>query len=124
IAVLATKVVQVAIMSGLAVWLRPSLEQDDPGRRRRWSDLSPAERQIWTLVPSYYGSFLVLLLLNRLLPHPIPLAPVLAILSGIGFASLGAGIWVWFYVWWAAFIVLALLILLARTYGMTLLRLR
>jgi hypothetical protein len=39
----------------------------------------------------------------------------------MGFASLGAGIWGWFYVWGAAFMALAVLIVLAGSYGMTLL---
>jgi hypothetical protein len=72
-------------------------------------------------VPAYYGSFLVLMVLNRMLAEPIPLAPVLAVLSGLGFATLGATVWGWGYVWGAAFMLLAVLIVLAAPYGMTLL---
>ena len=54
------------------------------------------------LVPAYYGGSLALLLLNRFLPEPIPLAPVKAVLSGMGFATLGATVWGWCYVWGAS----------------------
>jgi tRNA A-37 threonylcarbamoyl transferase component Bud32 len=123
VAILLTKVVQVGIMLALAVWLRPAAREGDSAStpRRRWANLSPAERQIWTLVPAYYGSFLVLMIINRLLPQPIPLAPVLAVLSGLGFATLGATVWGWGYVWGAGFLLLAVLIVLAAPYGLTLL---
>lgn len=123
VAILLTKVVQVGIMLFLAVRLRPA-PQTPPGApppRPSWADLSPAERQIWSLVPAYYGSFLVLMVLNLLLPRPITLAPVLAVLSGMGFATLGATIWGWGYVWGGAFLALAVLVGLAPSYGMTLL---
>jgi tRNA A-37 threonylcarbamoyl transferase component Bud32 len=109
--ILLTKVVQVAVMLVLAVRLRPVKERG----------LTPAERQIWTLVPAYYGSFLALMVLNCFLKEPLPMAPVLAVLSGMGFATLGATIWGWFYVWSLAFFVLAVGIALAGPYGLTLL---
>ncbi len=123
LAIVLTKVVQVGVMVFLAMWLRPARDGPAPAGagRRRWSNLSPAERQIWSLVPAYYGSFLVLVVLSRFLAQPIPLAPVLAVLSGMGFATLGATLWGWFYVWGAAFLVLAVLLVLAAPYGMTLL---
>jgi serine/threonine-protein kinase len=100
--ILATKLAQIAVMLLLAVRLRPIKE---PG-------MTPAERQIWALVPGYYGAYLTLVLLNLFLPpdQHLPLAPILAALSGMGFVTLGATIWGWFYVWGAAFFALALFI--------------
>jgi hypothetical protein len=83
--------------------------------------MTSAERQIWSLVPAYYGSFLALLVVNCFLREPVPLAPMLAVLSGMGFTTLGATIWGWFYVWGATFFVLAVLIVLGAPYGLTLL---
>jgi tRNA A-37 threonylcarbamoyl transferase component Bud32 len=108
---LLTKLAQVAVMVLLVVKLRPGKDRG----------LTPAERQIWTLVPAYYGSFLALVVLNCFLEPKIPLAPVLAVLSGMGFGTLGATIWGWFYVWSLAFFALAVLIALAGPYGLTLL---
>ena len=48
------------------------------------------------------------------------MAPVLAVLSGMGFITLGATIWGWFYVWGAGFLALALLIALFPLYGLLL----
>jgi hypothetical protein len=102
--ILATKVVQIGIMLWLAVRLRPIKEPA----------MTPAERQIWALVPGYYGAYLTLVLMNLFLPpeQHLPLAPILATLSGMGFVTLGATIWGWFYIWGAAFFALALLIVL------------
>src|SRR5262249_39831198 len=52
-----TKFVQVAVMLFLAWWFRPI-----QGRQ-----VTPIERQIWTLVPAYYGAFAAILLVNRIL---------------------------------------------------------
>ncbi len=108
---LLTKVAQVALMLFLAVRLRPAKE---PG-------MTPAERQIWTLVPAYYGGFLTLLFVNHYLDAPVPLAPILAVMSGMGFLTLGATIWGWFYVWGLAFFGLAVLIVLCQPFGLTVL---
>jgi hypothetical protein len=110
-AVFATKTVQIAVMLYLAARLRPVKE---PG-------MTVAERQIWSLIPGYYGGFLTLLLLNVFLEKPIPLAPVLAVMSGMGFTSLGAAIWGWFYVWGVAFFGLAVVTVLCAPYGLTIL---
>jgi serine/threonine-protein kinase len=110
-AVLLTKLTQVGVMLFLAVRLRPVKERG----------LTAAERQIWTLVPAYYGSFLALVVVNHFLAEPVPLAPVLAVLSGMGFATLGATIWGWFYVWAVGFFALAVLIALCQPFGLTLL---
>jgi hypothetical protein len=119
LAILATKAVQVSIMLLLAVRLRPV--EDSTGAPNEKSAMTAAERQIWSLVPGYYGSFLTLMIINRFLSHPVPMAPILTILSGMAFASLGATIWGWFYVWGAFFFVLALPIALCTQYDMILL---
>jgi serine/threonine protein kinase len=107
--VLLTKTVQIGIMLWLAVKLRPIKEQA----------MTTAERQIWALVPGYYGAYLTLVLMNLFLPpdQHLPLAPILAALSGMGFVTLGATIWGWFYVWGTAFFGLALLIVLCTPLG-------
>jgi serine/threonine-protein kinase len=98
----------IAAMLALARWLRPI---DEPR-------LTAVERQVIALVPAYYGGSLALLLLNLLLPEPIPLAPVKAVLSGMAFATLGATVWGWCYVWGAYFCALAMLITFCAPYGM------
>jgi serine/threonine-protein kinase len=108
---LLTKAAQVAIMLWLAVRLRPV---KGPG-------LTTSERQILTLIPGYYGGFLTILLLNGFLSQPIPLAPVLAVLSGMGFATLGGSIWGWLYVWSLAFFALAVVIAFTPLFGLSLL---
>jgi serine/threonine protein kinase len=111
VAMLLTKVVQVAIMIFFVVRYHPHKERG----------LTVTERQIWAFVPGYYGAFLTLVLVNLLLKDPLPLPPLLALLSGMGFVSLGATIWGWFYVWGAAFFVLSLVIALCPPIGMLLL---
>jgi serine/threonine-protein kinase len=110
-ALLATKAVQVALMLFLAVRLRPVKEPV----------MTAAERQIWSLIPAYYGGFLALVVVNHFLASPVPLAPVLAVMSGMGFAMLGAAIWGWFYVWSAAFFLLAVVMVFCAPFGLTLL---
>lgn len=108
---LTTKTIQVALML-LFVWkLRPSKEPT----------MTAAERQIWTFVPGYYGGFLTLIVVNHFLDKPIPLAPILSVLSGMGFTTLGATIWGWFYVWSAGFFGLAVVIAFCEPYGLTVL---
>ena len=68
--------------------------------------------------------FLALLVVNHFLSEPLPLAPILAVLSGMGFATLGATIWGWFYTWALAFFILAVMMVclpFGLTYGLTLL---
>lgn len=113
-AMLLTKFVQVGIMLYLAVRLRPVKERG----------MTAVERQVWNLVPAYYGGFLSLLVVNHFLAEPLPLAPMLAVLSGMGFATLGATIWGWFYAWGLAFFILAVLMVCVPgglTFGLTLL---
>lgn len=130
LAIFLTKVVQVAIMLVLAVRLRPaealpvgasSLPGTDAVASPRPA-MTAAERQIWSLVPGYYGSFLTLVIINFFHDPPIlPMAPVLTMLSGMGFATLGATIWGWFYVWGAFFFLLTFAIVFLPSYGFTLL---
>lgn len=107
--VLGTKLAQVGVMILLVMKLRPL----------QTPHLTPAERQIWTLVPAYYGSMAALVIVNLFLDEKIPLAPVLAILSGMGFVSLASTIWGWFYVWGIGFYLLAILIAFHLDYGLT-----
>jgi serine/threonine protein kinase len=110
--VLLTKAAQVAVMFYVVIRYRPLSERS----------LTSVERQIWSLVPAYYGGFLTVLALNCFLDPPVPLAPILAVLSGMVFVTLGAGIWGWWYVWGGAFFGLALLMVISQTsYGMLLL---
>ncbi|HWG47998.1 MAG TPA: serine/threonine-protein kinase [Gemmataceae bacterium] len=113
-AMLATKLTQIGVMLFLAVRLRPVKERG----------MTAVERQVWNLVPAYYGGFLSLVIVNHFLNEPLPLAPVLAVLSGMCFATLGASIWGWFYVWSVIFFGLAVFMVCAPfglTYGLTLL---
>jgi serine/threonine protein kinase len=108
---LLTKTVQVAIMLFLAVRLRPA----------KVAGITAVERQVWCLIPAYYGGFLALIVVNHFLKEPVPLAPVLAVMSGMGFAMLGATVWGWFYLCGAFFFALAVGIVLAAPFGLTLL---
>jgi serine/threonine protein kinase len=106
--ILLTKATQIGAMLWLARRLRPVKEPH----------MTPAERQIWALVPGYFGAYLTLVILDLFLKEPLPLAPLLAVLSGMGFVSLGATIWGWFYVWGAAFFLLAVVIVFCSPYGL------
>jgi hypothetical protein len=112
-AMLLTKLMQVGVMLFLAVRLRPFKERG----------MTAVERQVWNLVPAYYGAYLSLLVVNSFLAESLPLAPMLAVLSGMGFATLGASVWGWFYVWATAFFALAVLMVCPpfALYGLTLL---
>lgn len=110
--VLATKLLQVAVMLLLVYRYRP----------QKRLELTSAERQIWALVPAYYGGFLAIVIVNLFLEHPVPLAPVLTVMSGMAFVTMGATIWGWFYVWGACFFGLAIFTAsVALPYGMLLL---
>jgi hypothetical protein len=107
---LLTKAAQVAIMLALAFRLRPIKD----------TGMTAAERQIWTLIPAYYSSYAALIIVNRFLAEPLPMGPVLSVLSGMGFTTLGASIWGWFYVWALGFFVLAIVTAIFPSYGLTL----
>jgi hypothetical protein len=110
---LLTKLVQIGVMLYLAVRLRPFKERG----------MTAVERQIWNLVPAYYGAYVSLLIVNLFLAGSLRLAPILAVLSGMGFATLGASVWGWFYVWATAFFALAVLMVCPpfAPYGLSLL---
>ncbi|MFO0878712.1 MAG: serine/threonine-protein kinase [Gemmataceae bacterium] len=128
LAIFATKAVQVALMLLLAHRLRPvescpaeaSTLSGKPGGPSP-SNLSAAERLIWSLVPGYYGSLTTLVIMNLVRDSSIPLAPVLCLLSGMGFACLGAAIWGWFFVWSGVFFLLTFAAVLGAPYGLTIL---
>jgi serine/threonine protein kinase len=107
---LLTKTAQVAVMLWLAVRLRPVKD----------TGMTAAERQIWTLVPAYYGAYVALIVANQFLADPLPMGPVLSALSGMGFSMLGASIWGWFYVWAIGFFALAIVTAIFPSYGLTL----
>jgi serine/threonine-protein kinase len=107
----ATKALQVAVMYLWVLWYRPFTGQ-----------FTAAERQIWALVPAYYGGSLAAVLVNWSLEKQMPLAPFMAVMSGMAFVTLGPTIWGWFYVWGAAFFLLAVTVAWSGTpYGMLLL---
>jgi hypothetical protein len=110
-AILLTKLAQVLVMLLIAVRLRPRKE---PG-------LTAAERQIWTLMPAYYGGFLALAVVNLFVEKPIPLAQYMAVLSGMAFMTLGSTIWGWLHAWGVGFFALAVLICFVPAYGLALL---
>jgi hypothetical protein len=107
---LLTKAAQVAIMLLLAWRLRPIKD----------TGITAAERQIWTLIPAYYSSYAALVVVNRFLAEPLPMGPVLSVLSGMGFVMLGTSIWGRFYLWALGFFVLAIITAIFPSYGLTL----
>jgi Protein kinase domain len=107
-----TKGIQIAVMLYLVARFRPVSERG----------LTGVERQIWCLVPAYYGGFLTVLVLNAFLSWTIPMAPILAVMSGMAFVTLGSSIWGWWYIWGGAFFALAVVMAVTGTsYGMLLL---
>ncbi len=113
LAVVLTKLAQIAVMLCVVVRFRPVKEPM----------LTATERQIWSLIPGYYGGYLTLVVINGVLGEPLPLAPILSVLSGMGFATLGATVWGWFFVWSLFFFALAVVVAfpLYAPYGLLLL---
>jgi serine/threonine protein kinase len=99
--IIVTKLVQIVLMLFLAARFRPRLES---------TGLTAVERSIWTMVPTYFAGFLAIVVIREVLGADFPLAPFLAVMSGMLFLSLGGSLWGWFYVWGAAFFGLAVLI--------------
>ncbi|MGE3807358.1 MAG: protein kinase [Gemmataceae bacterium] len=100
--VLLTKMVQIALMFYFAMVYRP---QRQTGR-------TALEQQLWALLPAYFGGFLAIVAVRAILgvDDTLPMAPFLAVLSGMVFITLGTTIWGWFYVWGGLFFLLAGLI--------------
>jgi serine/threonine protein kinase len=105
-----TKLVQVAAMAYIALRFRPRSE----------SRLTAVERQIWSLIPAYFAGFVAIVAVREYLglsPEQMPLAPLLAVLSGMVFITLGSTMWGWFYLWGGGFFALAVAISIYPNYG-------
>jgi hypothetical protein len=72
--------------------------------------MEAGERQIFALVPGYYGAFITVWVLAGLWGQDHLLAPMLAVMSGMAFITLGASIWGMLYIWGAGFFTLALVL--------------
>jgi serine/threonine-protein kinase len=96
--VLSIKFVQVLVMFML-LWRR---------RPTGTAAFEAGERQIFALVPGYYGGFLTVWAISWFLDQDKLLPPMLAVLSGMAFITRGASIWGVLYIWGAAFFGLAL----------------
>jgi hypothetical protein len=105
-----TKLVQVAVMLFIALRFRPRSE----------SRLTAVERQIWSLIPAYFAGFVAIVAVREFLGLPakqLPLAPLLAVLGGMVFITLGSTMWGWFYLWGGGFFALAVAISSYPDYG-------
>jgi serine/threonine-protein kinase len=104
-----TKLLQVAVMLLIALRFRP-------GRELR---LMAVERQIWSLIPAYFAGFLAIVAVREFLglTKELPLAPLLAVLGGMVFITLGSTMWGWFYLWGGGFFALAVAISRYPAYG-------
>jgi eukaryotic-like serine/threonine-protein kinase len=108
--IFATKLVQVAVMLYIALRFRPRVE----------ARLTAVERQIWSLIPAYFGGFVAIAAVREFLGLPaeqLPLAPLLAVLGGMVFVALGTTMWGWFYLWGGGFFTLAVAIAIYPQYG-------
>jgi hypothetical protein len=96
--VLLIKAVQVIVMFVLLLRMRPT----------GTAAFEAGERQIFALVPGYYGGFVTVSAISWFLGQDKLLPPMLAVLSGMAFITLGASIWGVLYIWGAGFFGLAL----------------
>ena len=96
--VLTIKGVQVVVMLLLLWRMRPT----------GTAALEAGERQILALVPGYYGGFVTVWAIAAFLGLDNLLPPMLAVLSGMAFTTLGASIWGVLYIWGASFFGLAI----------------
>jgi serine/threonine-protein kinase len=104
------KLIQVAVMLFIALRFRPRGE----------SRLTAVERQIWSQIPAYFAGFLAIVAVREFLglkDKELPLAPLLAVLSGMVFITLGSTMWGWFYLWGGGFFALAVAISVYPEYG-------
>ena len=105
-----TKLLQVGVMLWIALRFRP----------RRELRLTAVERQIWSLIPAYFAGFVAIVAVREFLgltARELPLAPLLAVLSGMVFITLGSTMWGWFYLWAGGFFALAVAISRYPAYG-------
>ncbi len=105
-----TKLVQVAAMLYIALRFRPRSE----------FRLTAVERQIWSLIPAYFAGFIAIVAVREFLglsATELPLAPLLAVLGGMVFITLGSSMWGWFYLWGGGFFALAVAISVYPYYG-------
>jgi hypothetical protein len=96
--VLLIKIAQVLIMLLLLWRMRPT----------GTATLEAGERQIMALVPGYYGGFITVWIIFWFWDEQRLLAPMLAVMSGFAFMTLGASIWGILYIWGAGFFALAI----------------
>jgi serine/threonine protein kinase len=105
-----TKLTQVVVMLYIALRFRPRSE----------SRLTAVERQIWSLIPAYFAGFIAIVAVREFLSltaKELPLAPLLAVLGGMVFITLGSTMWGWFYLWGGGFFALAVAISIFPEYG-------
>lgn len=105
-----TKLVQVAVMLYIAIQFRPRSE----------TRLTAVERQIWSLIPAYFAGFVAIVAVREFLglsAKELPLAPLLAVLGGMVFITLGSTMWGWFYLWGGGFFALAVAISIYPEFG-------
>jgi hypothetical protein len=105
-----TKLGQVVAMLYIALRFRPRSE----------ARLTAVERQIWSLIPAYFAGFVAIAAVREFLGLPaqqLPLAPLLAVLGGMVFVTLGSTMWGWFYLWGGGFFALAVAISIYPHYG-------
>jgi serine/threonine protein kinase len=74
------------------------------------------ERQILALLPGYYGAFVTVSLIAWWWGQGHLLAPMLAVMSGMAFITLGASIWGFLYIWGGGFFVLAVALALSDSH--------
>ena len=77
--------------------------------------IDAGERQIYVLVPGYYGGFVTVWAVAWFLNLDHLLPPMLAVLSGMAFITLGASIWGVLYIWGAGFFALAIALAWSRS---------
>jgi serine/threonine-protein kinase len=103
--VLLIKLLQVLVMFFLLWFKRPT----------GTAAFEAGERQIFALVPGYYGAFLTVWVIAWWWGQRELLAPMLAVLSGFAFITLGASIWGFLYLWGGLFFGLAGLLAYAKS---------
>jgi serine/threonine protein kinase len=103
--VMMAKLAQVAVMLFLLWRMRPT----------GTVAFEAGERQILALVPGYYGGFLTIWAIAWIWDLQRLMAPMLAVISGLAFMTLGASIWGVLYIWGAGFFGLAVVLALSES---------